>query len=215
METIQFSLKHALPPPQNNYLYLEGLCSAWLAYNIAVKVLPKAKNDAFMACILSEVGQIILINQNPDYITKILSAKNKKPFTIIEDEMEHYQTHHAVVSYLLGKHWDISNSVCLAVYHHHHSNLDHVQDHYIRILTAIIALSTHIAGGMTSLRKRKNVSNEEQTKYYTYMLNQIKIEENDLNGFRAQMDKMYFVEMQKAYRNISWYKKNDYDIESI
>ncbi|MFK5891838.1 MAG: HDOD domain-containing protein [Pseudomonadota bacterium] len=73
----------------------------------------------YLAGLFHDVGALVLALNYPDYLE--LSEKNTlHPITLPLWEKEKYQVSHAAIGVLLAKKWGLSNTICNAIYLHHH-----------------------------------------------------------------------------------------------
>ena len=73
----------------------------------------------YLAGLFHDVGALILALNYPDYAE--LEDKNSlHPITLPLWEKEKYQVSHAAIGVLLAKKWGLPNTICNAIYLHHH-----------------------------------------------------------------------------------------------
>lgn len=73
----------------------------------------------YLTGLFHDVGVIILAQNDPDY-SLLRDERKLHPITLVYLEKERYQVTHPAIGVLLAKKWGLSNSVCDAIYLHHH-----------------------------------------------------------------------------------------------
>jgi HD-like signal output (HDOD) protein/ActR/RegA family two-component response regulator len=118
-----FSCFHASGCPRFSIEALQrhSTTVAWMAREIA-KSQQAAKpflDDTFVAGLLHDVGQLVLVSNHPEKYTEALSAVAAGDRTIAEAERETFGTTHAEVGGYLLWLWGLPDSVVEAVVFHH------------------------------------------------------------------------------------------------
>ncbi|MBM2816402.1 MAG: hypothetical protein HW421_3164 [Ignavibacteria bacterium] len=130
--------------PQDYLFFLEDLWNhslkvAQIAKEIYVKNAKSSNfndaDDAYIAGILHDIGQLVLLRAVPNYAEKVLNIMVTKKITYYEAEYELLGTSHAEVGgYLLGL-WDLPYSIVEAVTYHHMPSK--APDKSFSVLTAV------------------------------------------------------------------------------
>ena len=103
---------------------------------------PKIDDQAFLAGLLHDVGQLILASGLPDTYARVLDLARTQHLTICEAEKAEFNTTHAEVgAYLLGL-WGLPNPVIEAVALHHRP-----EDAVIQKFSPVIAV--HVANAFS------------------------------------------------------------------
>ncbi len=94
---------------------------AFLAANVAKRMLKEQRQaeDAFMGCMLHEVGKLVLASRLPKAFTQVMGnmQASQRPIWQVEQELLGY-THAEIGAYLLGV-WGLPYSIVEAVANHH------------------------------------------------------------------------------------------------
>lgn len=103
------------------------------ACNIAV-------DQAFMAGLFHECGVPILMQRFPDYC-QTFRLNHGSDWPNFREEDEHFKTDHAVVGYMVTRHWNLPEFICQAVrYHHDRLNVDYAA----LTMVSILQLARHL-----------------------------------------------------------------------
>ncbi len=73
----------------------------------------------YLSGLFHDVGAIILAQNDPTY-TELRSERRIHPITLVLLEREYYGVTHPSIGVLLAKKWGLDNTVCNAIYLHHH-----------------------------------------------------------------------------------------------
>lgn len=99
-------------------------------------VLRVSVEQAHMAGLFHDCGVPILMQRFPGYCADIA-----RTWTDLEREDAAYDTNHAVMGYLLARHWKLPQAVCMAIRHHHDPAQAMAGE---TPLVAILLLATHL-----------------------------------------------------------------------
>jgi len=105
------------------YFWRRSLASSVVGARLADKVLPRLREEAFIAALLADIGVPILAETMPDRYAPILKryAPKGRPFTA-EQELDAVEATHAQVSAMVLAHWTLPEIVTRAVNLHHSKN---------------------------------------------------------------------------------------------
>ncbi len=92
-----------------------AVCSRYLAFQAGIDT----PEEAFVAGLLHDLGQLVLIRQDPGHYDAILQAPRTGQ-TIIKAERRIWGTDHASTGARLLEHWNLQPLLCDAVRYHHH-----------------------------------------------------------------------------------------------
>lgn len=99
-----------------SYFWRRSLASSVLASQIAGEVLPRARDEAFIAALLADIGIPILAEALPKAYRKIVEQHAPHGRVITPDEERQYvQVTHGEVSAMILAHWTLPDSICQAV----------------------------------------------------------------------------------------------------
>lgn len=106
-----------------SYFWRRSLASSVVASHFAQAVLPRQRDEAFIAALLADIGVPILAEALPDKYAPIIAryTPNSPPVTV-EEEQDAADVTHAEVSAMVLSHWTLPDSVTRAVNLHQSSN---------------------------------------------------------------------------------------------
>jgi HD-like signal output (HDOD) protein len=144
------------PDPGNSYSTETLQQHCFFTGTIAKSLLtdPREAEDAFMAGVLHDIGELVLLWGVPDLFEELVrrsSETGEERYRIESDEL--HVSHAAVGSYLLGL-WGLPYSIVEAVAHHHAPKM--VEGVHIRVLAAVHVADRLLQG--TSLSDQTQVA---------------------------------------------------------
>lgn len=92
--------------------------------------------SAYLNGLFHDAGALILAKKDPDY-AELYKRGFVSPVSALVEETRRYGTNHAVIGYLLAKHWKLPSRVCSAIYHSHVEDYAGIEDPETRVLIAI------------------------------------------------------------------------------
>ncbi len=121
-----------------------AVCSRYLALHAGIDT----PEEAFVAGLLHDLGQLVLIRRDPTHYDSILQAPRTGQ-TIIKAERRIWGTDHASIGARLLEHWNLQPLLCDAVRYHHHPLYD-IQTALpmVRLICMADLLSHHFASPM-------------------------------------------------------------------
>ncbi len=105
--------------PQLNWFWDNAVSTASLAALIAKYVPGISPNLAYTVGLFHDCGMPLMMSRFKDYSDVMKLAQLDNSCLITDIEEVRYQTNHAIVGYLLSKNWNLSETISLAVLHHH------------------------------------------------------------------------------------------------
>lgn len=97
-------------------------------------------DQAYLAGLFHDCGVALLMQRFPDY-GKAMHLDDASVWVDLTLEDQRYQTEHAVVGYLVAKHWHLPTFICDAIRFHH----DMLQvEHASRTMVCLLQLARHI-----------------------------------------------------------------------
>lgn len=96
--------------------------SASIAERVAAKLLPTAKDDAYITALFHDCGIPVLMMKYPEYRETVI-AQCKSGKSICEVENDIFSTSHTVVGNMLTRSWMLPANVCKAILYHHDSTI--------------------------------------------------------------------------------------------
>ncbi len=100
-----------------------SLCTATCAKNLAVRVGYEHFEEAFIAGLLHDIGQLFLIRANPGASGKIIQEA-RTGHTLVKAERDAWGSDHAQTGAELLERWRLPPLVCDAVRYHHHNEVE-------------------------------------------------------------------------------------------
>jgi putative nucleotidyltransferase with HDIG domain len=79
----------------------------------------KYPSDAFMGGLMHDLGKLILLELQPDQLSRILHLAKEKEMTFIRAEDELGLKNHVELGIMLAKHWKLPESILSAIRFHH------------------------------------------------------------------------------------------------
>lgn len=119
-------------------------------------ILPRApREEAYMFGLFRDCGIPLLMQRFPDYkeTLKIAGADSR---SLAEVEEERHGTSHAVVGYMVGRTWGLSDAVCDAIRHHHDMEMlaaDEFKQPLTRTLVCVNFVAEHINDALLRMRQ--------------------------------------------------------------
>ncbi len=99
-------------------------------------------DSAYLAGLFHDVGALLMEKMHPDY-PKYYRQGLIAPVSALKEETDHFGTNHAVIGFLLAKHWALPESVCTAIYHCHSELCAEFEDSEVRGLVAILKITSN------------------------------------------------------------------------
>lgn len=97
-------------------------------------------DEAYLAGLFHDCGIAILMRRFPDYFKGFRSSRGKDwPSPKLEDHQ--ISTDHAVVGYMVARHWMLPGHICNAIRYHHDPLTD---DRQVIALVSILQMAIHI-----------------------------------------------------------------------
>jgi len=127
---------------------------AQLAAQIAedrVSVCNIFPDQAYMAGIFYECGVPILMQRFPDYCAK-LNLETTTDWPNLADEDALFDVDHCSIGYLLARHWNLPEFICLAILYHHEMPREELGA--VRSLVAILQLAIHFHHRITHTKDK-------------------------------------------------------------
>lgn len=134
-------------------------------------------DQAQLAGLFHDCGVPILMQRFPQYCTSFRTEQGKKWPNVIEEDHT-LNTDHAVVGYLIARHWNLPDFICQAVRFHH--EMLHTE-HKAMTMVAILQTARHIYNINTN-----NVDSEWET-YKDRILEEIGVSAEGLKEFEEDV----------------------------
>lgn len=134
--------------PQPKHFWKSPANVALLAAQIARRLTGVSPDEAYMAGLFRDVGEAMLAQRFPDYLSTIAQARaeldDAHHFTDPEDRR--FDTNHAVVSYWVSRSWGLPAAVCNVIRDHHvaHSRLCGYESDGELALLAVLKVAEHV-----------------------------------------------------------------------
>lgn len=125
--------------PFQSYIWKSSQANAMGAKALAYSIEGVSAESAFLAGLFQNVGALLLDKKHQEYSMQYLD-KLAYPISCISHEENKYATNHAVISFLLAKHWHLSEKVCIAIYHSHDESCCGMNDAELKALIAILKI---------------------------------------------------------------------------
>ena len=79
----------------------------------------KSPSDAFIGGLMHDLGKMILLQLNPEQLTKIVHLAKDREISFLRAEEELGFKTHVELGVLLAKHWNLSENIVSAIKYHH------------------------------------------------------------------------------------------------
>ena len=97
-------------------------------------------SQTYMAGLFHDCGILILAKKYPDYFIKIKSSLSKG-HSLIDAEEDQFKTNHYIVGYVVSKSWQLPDTVCQVIHHHHDMDIGLQSDLTLKNMLAINMLA--------------------------------------------------------------------------
>jgi putative nucleotidyltransferase with HDIG domain len=126
--------------PVADALWCHSLAVA-LAGRMLSRRLPQVDPEqAFLAGVLHDVGQIIFMRDNAETYSRISSDARQNKTLLVEAEQAHYGVSHEQVGVILIERWNLDSEIATAVATHH----DHQESTHVNSLAAVLAAADYL-----------------------------------------------------------------------
>lgn len=102
---------------------------------------------AYIAGLFHDVGALIIEKKHPEY-PEIYKKGLAYPLSALEEENKRYGTNHAVIGYLLAKHWKLPDNVCITIYNSHINTSSVLDDQEIKAMISILKITENTSARM-------------------------------------------------------------------
>lgn len=99
-------------------------------------------DSAYLAGLFHDVGALLMERMDPDY-PRLYREGLIAPLSALKEETHRYGTNHAVIGFLLAKHWELPEPVCSAIYHSHGESCVEFEESEVRGLIAILKITSN------------------------------------------------------------------------
>ena len=118
----------------------EQLWNHSLAVALAMRILSKRaglrdSELAFLAGLMHDVGQMILLNGDPVEYAKLVTEESPEQTPILDREQAAYGLDHCVMGFTLLNHWNMDEHLVQAVFNHHSDLSDDADNELADLLT--------------------------------------------------------------------------------
>ena len=116
---------------------------------LAVRISGISPDQAYTLGLFHECGIPLMLQKYPDYkeVLKVANMSGDLSFTDVEEER--YQTNHAVIGYLMARHWNLPETLSDAILNHHDplvfENLGGDHERTVATLVALVRMGGHFA----------------------------------------------------------------------
>ncbi len=164
-------------------IWNDSLKEAQVAMNIACEIQDISQDEAYLAALLHNCGALLLAEKYSIY-EQLLELETEYPVRLINQEIKHIGTSHAVTGFLFAMHWKLSERICQAIYLHHTLKHDAVEDPELRALIATIKLAhllvreRYLSDGSFSV---------ERIQYFSYAKEELLLDSDFLDELRMDV----------------------------
>ena len=104
--------------------------------------LEKPEN-AYVAGIVHDIGEVVLSQQRPDDFIQLLKMANERNLDLYDAEMEFFGASHCEVGALLARHWSFPGGISEVILHHHDKDVDSMSQ-LVRIVSLADMICTDV-----------------------------------------------------------------------
>ncbi len=148
--SLRKSLKgNGISSDQFDIYFNHSLVTAKFA-QLIVKAFPSVNNDsllstqAYIAGLFHDCGMPLIAARFPDYFEKI-GAKCSPVFKMRDIENYFFQTDHSIIGAFMARSWNLPDSVCEIIEHHHSSHNETLSNTPYKNLLSIVKLADYLA----------------------------------------------------------------------
>lgn len=116
---------------------------AFCMAELANRVHGVTPDEAYLCGLFLNCGAFLLLSKDKAYLDVFFQAVSL-PQHAIQKEEELFNTNHTVVGLLLAKKWQLPGDLSQAIYDHHTSNCDHIQNEKVRLFVALSKIANGI-----------------------------------------------------------------------
>jgi len=102
-------------------------------------------DQAYLVGLFQDAGCLLLNQLTPSY-HKLYQYSFYRPYSILAQEWKLLGVHHAVIGYLFAKHWELPDTVCMAIYNSHRKSLDDIHDSEVKGLVSSLRIINQFIG---------------------------------------------------------------------
>ncbi len=106
-----------------------------------------SSESAYIAGLFHDVGALIIEKRHPEY-PALYKNGLANPISALANETLQYGTNHAVLGFLLAKHWKLPDKVCIAIYNSHIKFCSVIEDQEVRALISMIKITENTSAKM-------------------------------------------------------------------
>lgn len=117
---------------------------AGLAVKIAAELFDVPLDEAYIAGFMLDCGAIFVAEKMQAKYDAVFQLRHDKPITITRIEDLRIGVNHCAIGYLFARHWRLPERVCLAIYLHHGTSCDKIDDSALRSLLAVLKLADYL-----------------------------------------------------------------------
>lgn len=136
--------------PHAQQLLEDSRLLALTAMNIWAEVIGTPSHEAYLAGLMLDSGAVFLTEHLGEEYRTLFGLKAQHPINIAELEAKRVGTSHATVGYLFARHWNLPDSISVAIYQHHRMPCAQIEDDNLRSLLAVLKLADYLVAKRNS-----------------------------------------------------------------
>lgn len=178
-----------------------SMATATISLDVAKKTGFENVDQAYLAGLFHDCGVPLLKKRFSDYTgyaDDALGVVNKEALTgktdsVIVTEDKRYATHHCAVGYLIAKSWNVSPTVCSAIWHHHDIDIDTHKDLSVKKLSSILLLADYLGSHILYLRGSNCAVDSEHdwANIHHKALSELDMDVEDVSNLKDDFEDMY------------------------
>ena len=115
-----------------------------LAVRIAAELFDVPLDEAYIAGLMLDCGAIFVAERMLEKYDAVFQMRHERPMSINRIEDYRIGINHSAIGYLFARHWRLPERVCLAIYLHHGTSCEKIDDAPLRSLLAVVKLADYL-----------------------------------------------------------------------
>lgn len=142
-------------------------------------------DQAYMVGIFHDCGVPVLMQRFPTYC-KSLKLEEPGSWADLAEEDKRFNADHAVIGYLVGRHWKLPDFVCDAIHFHH--DMAQLDNHDARTMVAILQMAIQL------YHQVQHIAYPEWAKISTEVFNELGIHQDSAPEFVDDLIERFYAE---------------------
>lgn len=153
---------------------------------IAKKRAPELVMQAYLSGLFHDCAVPLLCSKFENYQPLVELAMDYESDVLEAEEME-CSTNHCLVGYFFAKSWNLPDSVCLTILHHHDEQYEDLEDETTQTLASILRVSEYLIQNYDVSTNIKTVDTAVWAQQNRSTLDTLLIDASDLTDFEEEL----------------------------